>query len=203
MDAYAGHLSICGEESFGTGSSHIREKDGIWAVLAWLSILRARNPDPDQPLVSVQAIVEEHWRQFGRNYYCRYDYETIETEKANALMAALVQLTTTTVPGTQWGAFTVAQADEFTYSDPVDQSVSAHQGIRFLLADSSRVIFRLSGTGSVGATIRMYIERFVGPENADHLLQPSAQALKPLIELAVEKCRMKEMCGREKPTVIT
>ena len=133
---------------------------------------------------------------------CRYDYETIETEKANNLMAELVKLTST-AKGTKWGNFTVAHADEFTYTDPVDHSVSAHQGIRFLMEDSSRVIFRLSGTGSVGATIRMYIERYVGPEDVNNLLQPSATALKPLIDLAVEKCRMKELCGREKPTVIT
>lgn len=166
----AGSLSICGEESFGTGSDHIREKDGIWAVLAWLSILQSRNTDRSKPLIGVQEIVEQHWRDFGRNYYCRYDYEQVDSEKASLLMAELVKLTST-AKGTQWGDFTVASADEFTYTDPVDHSVSAHQGIRFLMEDSSRVIFRLSGTGSVGATIRMYIEKY--EQDPNKLMQPS------------------------------
>jgi len=196
----AGSLSICGEESFGTGSDHIREKDGVWAVLAWLSILRLHNPDDSKPLVSVQEIVEQHWALYGRNYYCRYDYESVDSAAAATLMAELVKQTAA-AKGSKWGSFTVAHADEFTYTDPVDHSVSAHQGIRFLMEDGSRVIFRLSGTGSVGATIRMYIEKY--ETDGAKLLLPSAQALKPLIEAAVEKCRMKEICGRDKPTVIT
>jgi phosphoglucomutase len=196
----AGSLSVCGEESFGTGSDHIREKDGVWAVLAWMSILRLHNPDESKPLVSVQEIVEQHWALFGRNYYCRYDYESVDSAQAAQLMAELVTMTTT-AKGTKWGDFTVDHADEFTYTDPVDQSVSAHQGIRFLMTDGSRVIFRLSGTGSVGATIRMYVENY--ETDASKLKQPSAQALAPLIALAVEKCKMKEICGRDKPTVIT
>ena len=167
----AGKLSICGEESFGTGSDHIREKDGVWAVLAWLSILAHANPDASKPLVSVQQIVEQHWATYGRNYYCRYDYETVESDKAATLMAELVKLTTSDI-GKQWGEFTVSAADEFCYTDPVDHSVSAHQGIRFLMADGSRVIFRLSGTGSVGATIRMYIEKY--ETDKAKLMQPSA-----------------------------
>jgi len=196
----AGSLSVCGEESFGTGSDHIREKDGVWAVLAWMSILRLHNPDESKPLVSVQEIVEQHWALYGRNYYCRYDYENVDSAQAAQLMAELVTMTTT-AKGTKWGDFTVDHADEFTYTDPVDQSVSAHQGIRFLMTDGSRVIFRLSGTGSVGATIRMYVEKY--ETDASKLKQPSAQALAPLIALAVEKCKMKEICGRDKPTVIT
>lgn len=196
----AGQLSICGEESFGTGSDHIREKDGVWAVLSWLSILQFYNSDASKPLVSVQDIVEAHWKEFGRNYYCRYDYEQVDSEKANQLMANLVKVTTTAA-GTQWGTFTVSLADEFTYTDPVDQSVSSHQGVRFLMEDGSRIIFRLSGTGSVGATIRMYIEKY--ETDPSKLQQPSAVALAPLIELAVSRCRMAEICGREKPTVIT
>jgi len=196
----AGSLSVCGEESFGTGSDHIREKDGVWAVLAWMSILRLHNPDDSKPLVSVQEIVEQHWALYGRNYYCRYDYESVDSAQAAQLMAELVTLTST-AKGTKWGDFTVDHADEFTYTDPVDQSVSAHQGIRFLMTDGSRVIFRLSGTGSVGATIRMYVEKY--ETDGSKLKQPSAQALAPLIALAVEKCKMKEICGRDKPTVIT
>jgi len=196
----AGKLSLCGEESFGTGSDHIREKDGVWAVLAWLSILADRNRDASKPLVSVQQIVEEHWKEYGRNYYCRYDYEQVETDKANTLMKNLVDLTHSCV-GSQWGDCSIAHADEFTYRDPVDSSLSEHQGIRFIMTDSSRVIFRLSGTGSVGATIRMYIEKYERDEGK--LKQPSAEALAPLIRSAVDKCRIKDICGRDRPTVIT
>jgi phosphoglucomutase len=151
---------ICGEESFGTGSAHIREKDGIWAVLCWLSILAAKNPDASRPLVTVADIVKEHWRIFGRNYYSRYDYEECDSKGAADMMDYLIAQTKALKPGNKVHGFVLAKADEFEYKDPVDGSVSSHQGIRFIFDDGSRVVYRLSGTGSVGATIRIYIEKF-------------------------------------------
>ncbi|MCP5396028.1 MAG: alpha-D-glucose phosphate-specific phosphoglucomutase [Sphingomonadaceae bacterium] len=148
----AGMATICGEESAGTGSDHVREKDGLWAVLLWLNILAITGKSADQ-------IAREHWARFGRNYYARHDYEAIATDKADALIAALVA-SLRDLPGKAYGPLTVAEADSFAYADPVDGSVSENQGIRVLFEGGSRVVFRLSGTGTEGATLRVYLERF-------------------------------------------
>jgi len=194
-----GKLSVCGEESFGTGSDHVREKDGMWAILAWMSILAGRNESAKEgSLVSVKDIVEEHWKQYGRNYYSRYDYEQVDSAAADKLMQTLLEL----IPkakGQKWEGFEVAHADEFTYKDPVDGSVSEHQGIRYQFVDGSRVVFRLSGTGSVGATIRVYVERYEQKE----LSMETAAAIAPLIKIALSISKMQELTGRDKPTVIT
>jgi phosphoglucomutase len=194
-----GKLSICGEESFGTGSDHIREKDGMWAILAWLSILAGRNQSSAEGrLISVRQIVEEHWAQYGRNYYSRYDYEQVDSAAADKVMSTLLTLIPT-AKGQKWEGFEVKDADEFTYRDPVDHSVSEHQGIRFQFIDGSRIVFRLSGTGSVGATIRVYVERYEQKE----LGMETASAVAPLIKIALLISKMQELTGRDKPTVIT
>ncbi|KAK9813312.1 hypothetical protein WJX72_012352 [[Myrmecia] bisecta] len=217
--------SLCGEESFGTGSDHVREKDGLWAVLAWLSILAHFNAGTDhglaaniakfapglhigQPgksapkqLTSVEDIVRDHWAKYGRNYYTRYDYENVESDKADAVMKLL-----TSKQGeiTQVRSFVIDKADEFSYTDPVDGSVSSNQGLRFLFTDGSRIIFRLSGTGASGATIRMYVEKYVAPDaGAEALSQDAAKALEPLVNVALTLSDMKKLTGRDKPTVIT
>jgi phosphoglucomutase len=189
----AGLATVCGEESAGTGSNHVREKDGLWAVLLWLNILAARN----QP---AKEIVEEHWRQYGRNYYSRHDYEGVETAGANALMDGL-RAKLGSLPGTQINGMTVAAADDFAYHDPVDGSVSEHQGIRILFEGGSRVVFRLSGTGTAGATLRVYIERFE-PDPARHAID-TQEALADLIQAAEEAASIKANTGRGEPTVIT
>ncbi|WP_375395500.1 alpha-D-glucose phosphate-specific phosphoglucomutase [uncultured Sphingomonas sp.] len=148
----AGLATICGEESAGTGSDHVREKDGLWAVLLWLNILAVRRQ-------SVAEIARDHWAKFGRNYYARHDYEGVESERADALMAAL-RGKLHGLPGTRFGDLTVAAADDFSYADPVDGSVSAQQGVRVMFEGGSRVVFRLSGTGTSGATLRVYLERY-------------------------------------------
>ena len=148
----AGQATICGEESAGTGSDHVREKDGLWAVLLWLNILALRG-------VSVDALAREHWAKFGRNYYARHDYEALPTEAANALIAELTAALPT-LPGQAFGPLTVAAADSFSYLDPVDGSTSANQGLRVLFEGGSRIVFRLSGTGTEGATLRVYLERY-------------------------------------------
>jgi len=195
----AGMLSICGEESFGTGSDHIREKDGVWAILAWLSILQSKNVGQDH-LVTVEDIVTAHWRQYGRNYYSRYDYENVESAGAVALMKHLISSFKTMKFGEEkLGEFVLEKADEFEYLDPVDGSISKNQGIRFLFADGSRVIFRLSGTGSVGATIRLYVEKY----DASNFNLSTKAAVKSLIDIALSLSKMKEFTGRDAPTVIT
>ncbi|KAM5557216.1 phosphoglucomutase, chloroplastic [Rosa sericea] len=199
----AGKLSICGEESFGTGSDHIREKDGIWAVLAWLSIIAYRNKDkkPGEKLVSVADVVKEHWATYGRNFFSRYDYEECASEGANKMINHLRELITRSKPGEKFGNYALKFADDFTYTDPVDGSVASKQGVRFVFTDGSRIIYRLSGTGSAGATIRIYIEQYE-PDVSKH--DEDAQvALKPLIDLALSVSKLKEFTGREKPTVIT
>ncbi|XP_078444416.1 phosphoglucomutase, cytoplasmic 1-like [Wolffia australiana] len=205
----AGVCSVCGEESFGTGSDHIREKDGIWAVLAWLSILAFRNKDnlEGDKLVSVQDIVQEHWATYGRHYYTRYDYENVDAGAAKQLMTALVEsqssLTdlTETVKKIRADVAEIAEADEFEYKDPVDGSISKHQGIRFLFRDGSRLVFRLSGTGSEGATIRVYIEQY--EKDPAKTGRDSQDALAPLVEVALKLSRIEELTGRSAPTVIT
>jgi phosphoglucomutase len=189
---------ICGEESFGTGSNHIREKDGMWAVLAWLSILAAKQTE-GKPLVSVEQIVRDHWKEYGRNYYCRYDYEGVDKSGAEKMFASMTKFEG--VVGKVINGFKVKIADEFTYNDPVDGSVSAHQGIRYIFEDGSRVIFRLSGTGVAGATIRMYIEKYEAPSG--NLEQDAATALSPLIAVGLELSDLVKATGRTAPTVIT
>jgi len=189
---------ICGEESFGTGSNHVREKDGIWAVLAWLSILASENADTTKPLVTVEDIVIKHWTKYGRNYYCRWDFEGVDKVSANAMMDKM-RAETAVNTGKVVGKYTIATADDFTYVDPVDGSVAKKQGVRFLMSDGSRIVFRLSGTAGSGATVRMYIEQYE-PEN---ISMSVADALKDLIAVALELCDIKTFCGTETPTVIT
>ncbi|WP_420143541.1 alpha-D-glucose phosphate-specific phosphoglucomutase [Sphingobium sp.] len=189
----AGMATICGEESAGTGSDHVREKDGIWAVLLWLNILAVRKQ-------SVAAIMADHWATYGRNYYARHDYEAIAKDKADALMAAL-RGRLATLPGTANSGGTVKSADDFAYTDPTDQSVSKNQGVRILFEDRSRVVFRLSGTGTEGATLRVYIERYVGPDG--DLGLETATALAPLIAAAQEVADISGFTGMDRPSVIT
>ncbi|KAG9146164.1 hypothetical protein Leryth_007883 [Lithospermum erythrorhizon] len=205
----AGMCSVCGEESFGTGSDHIREKDGIWAVLAWLSILAYKNKDNHNgdKLVSVEDIVRQHWATYGRHYYTRYDYENVDASAAKDLMDHLVQLQSnldqvnTIISGIRSDVSNVVNADEFEYKDPVDGSISKHQGIRYLFADGSRLVFRLSGTGSEGATIRLYIEQY--EKDSSKTGRESADALAPLVEVALNLSKMEAFTGRSVPTVIT
>lgn len=191
---------ICGEESFGTGSNHVREKDGIWAVLAWLSILASENSDASKPLVTVEDIVTKHWAKYGRNYYCRWDFEGMDKAGATAMMDKMRSETGANT-GKTVGKYTIATADDFTYVDPVDGSVAKKQGIRFLMADGSRIIFRLSGTAGSGATVRMYIEQY--EPNKDKLNMDVSESLKDLVEVALGLCDIKTFCGTETPTVIT
>ncbi|CAI8604564.1 unnamed protein product [Vicia faba] len=199
----AGNLSICGEESFGTGSDHIREKDGIWAVLAWLSIIAHRNKDtkPGEKLISVSDVVKEHWATYGRNFFSRYDYEECESDGANKMIEYLREILSKSKPGDKYGSYVLQFADDFTYTDPVDGSVVSKQGVRFVFTDGSRIIYRLSGTGSAGATVRVYIEQFE-PDVSKHDVDAQI-ALKPLIDLALSVSKLKDFTGREKPTVIT
>jgi len=191
---------MCGEESFGTGSNHVREKDGMWAVLAWLQVLAHYNTDSSAPFVSVEDIVKEHWQTYGRNYYCRYDYEGVASDKAKAVMSGLVGQFES-LPGTAFGAYTIASADEFTYKDPIDGSVSYNQGIRVLFSDGSRVVFRLSGTAGSGATIRMYLEAY--ESRPDMLEQVTAVALQELVSIALKISQIPDLTGMQAPTVIT
>ncbi|ASY70472.1 alpha-D-glucose phosphate-specific phosphoglucomutase [Sinorhizobium fredii] len=188
-----GLATICGEESAGTGSNHVREKDGLWAVLLWLNILAVRKE-------SALDIVRKHWSTYGRNYYSRHDYEGVDTDAANGLITALRDKLAG-LPGKGFGALTVETADDFSYNDPVDKSVSNNQGIRILFQGGSRVVFRLSGTGTSGATLRVYIERFE-PDPARHDLD-TQDALADLIAVADEIAEIKTRTGREEPSVIT
>lgn len=189
----AGEVTICGEESAGTGSDHVREKDGLWAVLLWLNILAARR----QPVAEVMA---QHWAEFGRNYYSRHDYESVDAARANALMDRLRAMTDV-VPGQEFAGLRVEAADDFAYVDPVDGSTSARQGIRVLFDDGSRVVFRLSGTGTEGATLRVYLERYAGAGQA-HDIDP-AEALAPVIAAAEALAQIRDHTGRDKPDVTT
>ncbi|WP_267388013.1 alpha-D-glucose phosphate-specific phosphoglucomutase [Sphingomonas sp. GC_Shp_3] len=189
----AGMATICGEESAGTGSDHVREKDGLWAVLLWLNILAKR-------VESVKAIAEAHWATYGRNYYARHDYEAIDTAAADALMAEL-RGKLATLPGTRIAGLEVASADDFAYTDPVDGSVSAKQGVRIGFVGGSRVVFRLSGTGTSGATLRVYIERYE-PAGGD-LAQETPQALAPLIAAAEAVADIVRHTGRTMPDIVT
>ncbi|MBB3658196.1 phosphoglucomutase [Rhizobium sp. BK650] len=189
----AGMATICGEESAGTGSNHVREKDGLWAVLLWLNILAVRGE-------SVQEIVTQHWQTYGRNYYSRHDYEGVDSDAANGLVDNL-RSQLSTLPGKKLGDLTVEKADDFAYHDPVDKSVSEHQGIRVLFKGGSRVVFRLSGTGTSGATLRVYIERYE-PDSTRHNIE-TQHALADLIAAAETIANIRERTGRNEPTVIT
>jgi phosphoglucomutase len=195
----AGLATICGEESAGTGSDHVREKDGVWAVLFWLNVLAAR------PGESVEAIVRDHWRRFGRDIYSRHDYEGIDAAAANALIADLrAQLAT--LPGRSFArgegsSATVVGADDFAYTDPVDGSVTTQQGIRIVFDDDARIVFRLSGTGTEGATLRIYLERFE-PDPAKQGVETQA-ALASLVGIADRIAGVPERTGRNAPSVIT
>lgn len=189
----AGKATLCGEESAGTGSNHVREKDGLWAVLYWLNILAARGE-------YAEDIVRDHWRRFGRNVYSRHDYEGIATEAGDRLMAEL-RARLPQLAGTTCAGLHIAAADDFAYTDPVDGSRSERQGVRVLLDDGSRVVFRLSGTGTEGATLRVYLERYVA-DPAQHEV-PTQTALAPLIELAETVAQIQTITGRQEPSVIS
>lgn len=189
----AGKVTMCGEESFGTGSDHVREKDGLWAVLFWLNILAVRKQ-------SVETIVREHWAKFGRNFYSRYDYEGLPSEAASGLMQHL-RGSFTTLIGHSFGKYTVQMCDDFSYTDPVDGSVSRNQGIRILFTDGSRIIFRLSGTGTEGATLRVYLEEFEADVSRHRM--DAQDALKDLIKIALDISELQARTGRVQPTVIT
>jgi phosphoglucomutase len=189
----AGRITICGEESAGTGSDHVREKDGLWAVLLWLNILAARG----QSMGEVQA---DHWRTYGRNYYSRHDYEAVDSDAANALMDDL-RGRLADLAGRRFGDYTVSSADDFSYEDPVDGSLSPRQGIRILFEGGPRIVVRMSGTGTEGATLRLYLERYE-PDPAEHGHDPQA-ALAPIIRIADEITGISARTGRNRPTVIT
>ena len=188
-----GRIRLCGEESFGTSSDHVREKDGLWAVLFWLNLLAVRRQ-------SVETIVREHWERFGRHYYTRHDYEGIRSEHAEAVMER-VRDRLATLPGQSLAGQTIRAADDFAYTDPVDGSVAEGQGLRVLFESGARIVFRLSGTGTEGATLRLYIEKH---ETApDRLALDAQEVLRPLIEAASELGNIPALTGREGPDVIT
>lgn len=189
----AGRITLCGEESAGTGSNHVREKDGVWAVLLWLSILAGRKQ-------SVQQIATEHWATYGRNYYTRHDYEDLDTPTAKALTAALAERLPA-LAGEVHGGRKVAHADDFSYTDPVDGSVSKNQGLRIVFEDGARIVYRLSGTGTTGSTLRVYIERYEA--DPARLAQDTQAALADLIALADELAGIRARTGRQAPDVIT
>ncbi|KAK2540540.1 Pgm1 [Columba guinea] len=195
----ANKLSLCGEESFGTGSDHIREKDGLWAVLAWLSILATRKQ-------SVEDIMKDHWQKYGRNFFTRYDYEEVDADAANKMMKDLeTVMFDRSFVGKQLSCgdkvYTVEKADNFEYNDPVDGSVSRNQGLRLIFSDGSRIIFRLSGTGSAGATVRLYIDSY--EKDAQKIHEDPQVMLAPLISIALKLSQLHERTGRTGPTVIT
>jgi phosphoglucomutase len=189
----AGKVTLCGEESFGTGSDHIREKDGLWAVLFWLNIMAVQKK-------SVAEIVQEHWRTYGRNYYSRHDYEGVNIEQADALVQR-VQTAMPTLPGRKFGNYEVDYADDFSYQDPIDGSISTKQGMRIGFTDGSRIVMRLSGTGTQGATLRAYFEGFTNDLSQQG--QDVQQALAGPIAIAEELAQIKAHTGMTEPTVIT
>ncbi|MDO9047986.1 MAG: alpha-D-glucose phosphate-specific phosphoglucomutase [Methylobacter sp.] len=189
----AGKITLCGEESFGTGSDHVREKDGLWAVLFWLNLIARKRQ-------SVADIVHEHWQKFGRDIYCRHDYEAVEMDIANGIVEHLLNQLPA-LPGQPFGEYTVKYADEFSYEDSIDGSISSKQGIRIGFDNGSRIIFRLSGTGTVGATLRIYLERFEADSSKHD--QDAQVALAELISLAEQFCEVKKRTGRTEPDVVT
>ena len=189
----AGKITLCGEESFGSGSNHVREKDGLWAVLFWLNLIARKRQ-------SVADIVHEHWQKYGRDIYCRHDYEAVDSELANGVIDHL-RSQLASLPGKTLGSYTVKFADEFSYTDPVDGSVSSHQGIRIGFTDGSRIVFRLSGTGTIGATLRIYLEKY--ERNVQNQDQDAQIALAELIDIAEQLSQTKQRTGRTEPSVIT
>ena len=189
----AGRIAFCGEESFGTGSNHVREKDGLWAVLAWLNLIAKKG-------TSAQSILDEHWATYGRNYYVRHDYEEVESDKAKAVMDQL-EAKLPNLIGSQLHGREVTYADNFSYTDPIDNSVSSHQGLRIGFNDGARLVFRLSGTGTQGATIRVYLESYEADKNKQQL--SSEEALGELIAIAAEVSQIEAITGRKAPDVIT
>ena len=189
----AGMATICGEESAGTGSDHVREKDGLWAVLLWLNILSVRGQ-------SVDAIARDHWATYGRNYYARHAYEGVESARADALMAEL-RGKLDTLAGTEVAGLRIAAADDFAYTDPTDGSVSRNQGVRILFEGGSRVVFRLSGTGTSGATLRVYLERYE-PAGGD-LDRETGEMLADIVAAADAIAGIGQHTGRTEPDVIT
>ena len=188
-----GRITLCGEESFGTGSDHVREKDGLWAVLFWLNILAVKQQ-------SVSELVMQHWQQFGRNYYTRHDYEGIETNRADDVFN-LLESKLGSAEGTTFSGRTIKTADNFAYTDPVDHSVSANQGIRFLFEDGARIIFRKSGTGTSGATLRLYVEHFESDPTRFEL--DTQEVLKDLLNIAEDLAQLTTLTGRNKADVVT
>ncbi len=189
----AGKVTLCGEESFGTGSDHVREKDGLWAVLFWLNILAVRQ-------MSVEGILADHWATFGRNFYSRHDYEGVDSAAATQVLQN-VRDAFARLPGTLLAGRLVETCDDFAYTDPIDGSVSENQGVRILFKDGSRIIFRLSGTGTSGATIRIYLESYE-QDNTKHDVD-AQDALQEMIKAADEVSQLQALTGRDKPTVIT
>ncbi|MEE9493124.1 MAG: alpha-D-glucose phosphate-specific phosphoglucomutase [Gammaproteobacteria bacterium] len=189
----AGKVTLCGEESFGTGSDHVREKDGLWAVLFWLNLLAVRQE-------SVETIAQKHWAAFGRNYYSRHDYEGVATDPANELIEKLRQQNGN-LTGKRFGDYEVAFNDDFAYEDPIDGSISEQQGIRIGFTDGSRIVYRLSGTGTEGATLRLYVEKY--ESDPDKQKQDTQQTLGDLIRIADEIAGIRKYTQRDKPTVIT
>lgn len=197
MDADLIHL--CGEESFGTSSNHIREKDGVWAVLCWLSILAEKNSDINSPLITVKDIAMSHYEKFGRNYYCRFDYEALSQDQAKKVMDSL---------NNSFEKFEKIQkgntAKIFDYTDPVDKSISKNQGWIFRFENGSRIIFRVSGTSSSGATIRIYFEKYVkDKEKIDGNVLENIKSEPNLVDIALDLSQINEISGRDGPTVIT
>ena len=189
----AGQVTLCGEESFGTGSNHVREKDGLWAILFWLNIIAKRGQ-------SVEEIVKEHWQTYGRTYYSRHDYEEVAKDPANELMDQL-RSRLSSLPGQNFNGYEIDLADDFSYTDPIDGSVAEKQGIRLVFKDGSRIVFRLSGTGTQGATLRLYLERYEGDQSKQN--EDTQTALADLIQIAHEIAEIKKFTGRDEPSVIT
>lgn len=188
-----GKLTLCGEESFGTSSDHTREKDGVWAVLAWLNVLAATG-------LSVKEIAQRHWLHYGRHYYARHDYDELSGPAAETVMQALANQLHV-LPGRSFGDYTVSEADEFSYQDPVDGSLAVNQGLRVIFGDAARIILRLSGTGTKGSTLRLYLERYETQETA--LAWDTRDALAPLVNVAEKVVRIGELTGRKAPSVVT
>ena len=189
----AGRATLCGEESAGTGSDHVREKDGLWAVLLWLNILAETG-------LSVKELLRQHWETYGRNYYSRHDYEAVDASNAEAMMNAL-RRKLSDLPGQTFDAGVVQSADEFAYDDPIDHSRSEGQGIRIIFEGGSRIVFRLSGTGTVGATLRVYLETY--ESNPEKLQSSADSALSEIISSAEQIAGIREATGRTKPDVTT
>ncbi|KAG1474902.1 hypothetical protein G6F56_000055 [Rhizopus delemar] len=195
----AGRCSVCGEESFGTGSDHIREKDGLWAILAWLSIIAYVNKTKK---AGVQDILQDHYNIYGRNFFSRYDYEEVDGKGAEEMVDRLrEQIEKKELVNKTLGGFTIAETDDFEYLDPIDGSVSKNQGVRIIFKDGSRIVIRLSGTGSQGATVRLYVEKY--SNDSSEYTKDTQAALKPLIDVALELSLLEKYTGRKEPTVIT